>query len=1103
MSIKAAIYHKTHYKFDREVNLSPHIIRLRPAAHSRTPIEAYTLNIKPENHFLNWQQDPYGNYQARVVFPEKTDHLSIEVELIADMSVINPFDFFLDDSAQNYPFEYPDRIKKALAPYLEIKESGPLLMDLLKQVDRSEQETLIFLVQVNQLVNRTLGYNIRMETGVQSCEETLKTGRGSCRDFTWLMVNLFRHLGLAARFVSGYSVQLAPDEKPLEGPSGVDEDVTDLHAWVEVYVTGAGWIGLDATSGLVATEGHIPLSCVPDFESAAPIEGATDVCEVTFDFSNEVKRIKEDPRVTKPYTEDQWAAINQLGEQVDKDLQKNQVRLTMGGEPTFVSIDDMEDDQWNTKADGSHKRALAWDLSTKLLEAFGPGGIIHHAQGKWYPGEPLPRWAYQIIWRKDGQAIWKNPKLLANPTVSRNLSPLLGQLFLKTLAENLGLNPDYTRAAYEDVFYMLWEEGQVPLDKDPLKADLDDPLERRTLAEVLDRGLADPVGYVLPIGWDPVQQDWQSSHWSFRRKELYLVPGNSPIGLRLPLKALPETIDTPAQRSLFEEVGDFNIRSNETIGQTKPTNENKKVWRTAISAEVRKGNLYLFLPPLSHAEYALELLQVIEKTAEALDIPIVLEGYAPPLDNRMDKMSVTPDPGVIEVNIHPAGSWPEMVDRIETLYELAKTSRLSAEKFMLDGRHTGTGGGNHITLGAAKPADSPFLRRPDLLRSMITYWQHHPSLSYLFSGAFVGPTSQAPRIDEGLEDRLYEVELAFSQVPKPDGNQTPYWLVDRIFRNLLTDLTGNTHRAEFCIDKLYSPDSSSGRLGLLEMRSLDMPPHRQMSMVQMLLIRSLVSWFWEKPYEHQLVRWGTQLYDKHLLPHFCLQDMNEVVADLQAAGYPFQLQWLDPFFEFRFPRYGTVQIQDIHLEVRMAIEPWHVLGEEMSSTGTSRFVDSSLERVQVKITGLNDARYILLCNGCKVPLVATGTKGTYVAGIRYRAWQPPSALHPTIGIDAPLVFDLVDSWKDQVIGGCTYHVSHPGGRSYDAFPVNALEAESRRINRFRETDYTPGTIEYRPVRNRLTAFNENSIDPDNSISYRTLVENPEFPYTLDLRWAEK
>lgn len=1062
------------------------------------------MNIKPENHFLNWQQDPFGNYLARLVFPEKSTELLIDVELIANLSVINPFDFFLEDSVQEYPFQYSSRLAKELQPYLEITENGPLLQSLIAEVNREKQLTIDFLVQVNQLVNRRLRYDIRMNPGVQSCEETLERGIGSCRDFTWLTVQLFRHLGIASRFVSGYSVQLRPDEKPLEGPAGVSEDVTDLHAWVEVYIPGAGWIGLDATSGLLATEGHIPLACVPNYQSAAPIEGATDICEVEFNFFNRVKRIQEDPRVTKPYTEAQWEAIYKLGLQVDNDLEAGDVRLTIGGEPTFVSIDDMEGAEWNTAADGAHKRTLAWNLALRLLDTFGKGGFIHYGQGKWYPGEPLPRWSYTLFWRKDGTPIWKNLDLLANPVKDYGLTTADAERFIKALAENIGVNPTNILPGYEDVFYMLWEEGQVPVDLDPLKADLDDSLERRTLAQILNRGLGEAVGYVLPIGWNFVQQDWESSPWQFNRNHLFLIPGNSPMGLRLPLKSLPGTVEIVTERSQLEDLPELSPRSPEAIANRTLETEVIPTVRTALCVEVRQGKLYVFLPPLSFIEHALELVQLIEKTAETLQIPVLVEGYTPPRDYRMEQLSITPDPGVIEVNIHPASSWEELVKRTNLLYEQAKLCRLGTEKFMIDGRHTGTGGGNHITIGAARPADSPLLRRPDLLRSLITYWQHHPSLSYVFSGAFIGPTSQAPRVDEGRDDRLYELEIAFAQVPRPGEGYIPLWLVDRIFRNLLTDLTGNTHRAEFCIDKLYSPDSNSGRLGLLEFRGFDMPPHKQMSLVQMLLVRTLISWFWKQPYERPLVRWGTALHDKFLLPHFCYDDLGEVVADLQRAGYPFQLDWFDPFLEFRFPRYGEVQIKDMTLEVRMGIEPWHVLGEELSNNGTARFVDSSMERVQVKLTGLTESRYTLLCNGVKVALKSTGKKGEYVAGIRYRAWQPPSALHPTIPIDSPLVFDLVDTWQNQVIGGCTYHVSHPGGRSYETFPINALEAESRRINRFRDTDFTPGPVQYTPIESRITSFRANTAVEQPPVQQETqVVENLEFPYTLDLRLARR
>jgi uncharacterized protein (DUF2126 family) len=462
-------------------------------------------------------------------------------------------------------------------------------------------------------------------------------------------------------------------------------------------------------------------------------------------------------------------------------------------------------------------------------------------------------------------------------------------------------------------------------------------------------------------------------------------------------------------------------------------------------------------------------------------------------------MKVTPDPGVIEVNVHPAKNWEELTHNTLTLYELAKKSRLGTEKFMLDGKHTGTGGGNHVTLGGLTPADSPLLRKPSLLRSLLTFWQHHPGLSYLFSGAFIGATSQAPRIDEARMENLYELEIAFSQIPK--NGEVPFWLTDRLFRHLLTDLTGNTHRAEFCIDKLYSPDSSSGRLGILELRAFDMPPHPQMSLMQNLLVRTLVAWFWKKPYEHELVRWGTELHDKFLIEHYVREDIKDIVDQLNRAGYKFQEDWFNPFFEFRFPLHGMVEINNIHLELRAAIEPWNVLGEEMTGGGTARYVDSSVERIQVKVNHFIEERFVLTCNGIKVRLNSTGVKGEYVAGVRYKAWNPYSSLHPTIGVDTPLVFDIVDTWNKRSIGGCTYYVAHPGGRSYDSYPVNSYEAESRRINRFWEFGHTQGEITEKEtiIQDSESSKKVEKQDSSKRFSYKELPVNFEFPYTLDLR----
>ncbi len=1116
MTIRVAIQHNTYYKFDRPVSLSPHVVRLRPAPHSRTPIHAYSLKISPQDHFINWQQDAFGNYLARIVFPERCTEFSIEVEVQADMTVINPFDFFLEESAEDFPFTYEDDVKQELLPYLEKKPGGPLFEELVKSIPLKKVRTNDFLVSLNQLIEKKIEYLIRMEPGVQTPEETLKKAKGSCRDSAWLLVQLFRHLGVAARFASGYLVQLKADVKSLDGPSGTEQDFTDLHAWCEVYLPGAGWVGLDPTSGLFASEGHIPLACTPNPSSAAPINGYTDECEVEFDFENKVYRIHEDPRVTKPYTEQQWQEVLALGKAVDVELVNNDVRLTMGGEPTFVSIDDMESSQWNTAALGAEKLSLAKTLLLRLRDHFAPQGLLHYGQGKWYPGEEVPRWALGLFWRKDGEPLWQNPKYLARVDKDYNHDIKTALNFAKELTNLMGLDNEFAQPAYEDGLHYLAEAQSLPANIDILanKAMKDD-LSRKRLARLLEKGFDKPAGFVLPLGWNWNGGGWFSSKWEMRRERIVLIPGDSPLGLRLPLDSLPHV--EKKDRELDIERDPFEPR--ETLAkhdemtfvaahkqkpQVKKVKEKDKVtvteyyevFRTALCFEAREGKLHLFLPPLQILEAYINLIAAIEAVATKLDIPVVIEGYEPPRDHRIQKLLVTPDPGVIEVNIHPANNWDEMVETTTELYEAARESRLGTEKFMLDGRHTGTGGGNHVTLGGATPADSPLLRRPDLLRSLVSYWQHHPSLSYLFSGAFIGPTSQAPRADEGRDEMLYEMEVAFNQMP--DGIVPEPWLVDRLMRNLLIDITGNTHRAEFCIDKLYSPDSPSGRLGILEFRGFEMPPHSRMSLVQMLLIRSLVARFWNKPYKKELVRWGTLLHDRFMLPHYVWQDIKEVVKDLNKHGYPFREEWLLPFEEFRFPHYGRVQIGDMQIEVRWAIEPWHVLGEEVSAFGTSRYVDSSVERVQVKVSGLTDQRYILACNGRRVPLSHTGKQGEYVAGVRYRAWQPPSALHPTIGVDTPLVFDLIDSWNGMAIGGCTYHVSHPGGRSYDTFPVNAFEAESRRVNRFAPMGYNPGPYSPRPDVDALREFFP-SKEPPRPMAPPLEDITGEYPHTLDLR----
>lgn len=1080
MGIKVALEHRTSYTFDRLVEVHPHVVRLRPAPHSRTPIEAYSLEVEPADHFVNWQQDAFGNFLARLVFPTRTRRLSIKVGLIADLKVINPFDFFIEEYAETFPFTYHKALKDDLEPYLrpvdEAQEgSGPgeLVTSWLRNFSITPgTRTIDFLVALNHAVNADVGYSLRMEPGVQTPDFTLQTGIGSCRDSAWLLVSILRQLGLAARFVSGYLVQLTSDVAALDGPSGPPADFTDLHAWTEVYIPGAGWIGLDATSGLFAGEGHIPLAATPHPSSAAPISGATGIAETTMDFSNTVTRVHEDPRVTLPYTDAAWAAITDLGARVDERLAAADVRLTIGGEPTFVSIDNQVDEEWTTAADGPHKRERASALAARLKAVWAPQGLVQRNQGKWYPGEPLPRWQIGLHWRRDGQPLWSDESLLADPWSGEagESEPEAAQQVLSVMAAGLGLPATQVRPAYEDALSRLAKSVRLPAGAavepdDDLAAD--SPSGRAALLARLEESATEPAAYVLPVHRREDDAGWASADWQLRRGRIVLLDGDSPAGLRLPLDSiswLPPRTTFPAD-PLSTASAELPVEAEPDDAELEDADTGPPP--TAMVAEVRDGLLYVFIPPTDALEHFVDLITRLEAAAAKVGCAVVVEGYGPPADARLESMTLTPDPGVIEVNVAPTASFIEQRDQLHTLYEQARLARLSTESFDFDGTHGGTGGGNHITLGGITPADSPLLRRPDLLVSLLTYWQRHPSLSYLFAGRFVGTTSQAPRVDEGRSEALYELEIAFAEIARltASGASKP-WISDRALRHLLTDITGNTHRAEFCIDKLYSPDSARGRLGLLELRGFEMPPHYQMAMVQSLLVRALVAWFWDEPLRAPLIRHDLNLHGRYLLPHFIIHDIADVAADLRAHGVNFDTSWLDPFTEFRFPRIGTAVFDHVEIELRGAIEPWNTLGEESAGTGTARYVDSSVERIQVRTIGADRQRHVITCNGYPIPMLATDNPDISVGGVRYRAWQPPSALHPTITVDSPLRFELVDISTGASRGGCTYHVAHPGGRAYDSPPVNAVEAESRRGRRFEATGFTPGKVDIADIREK-------------------------------------
>ncbi len=1031
MSQRIALTHRVVQRFDRRVRLSTHWLRLRPAPNTRARIEAYSLHVAPESHFINWIRDPYENDLARLDLPEPLGELRFDVDIVATLDPVNPFDFFVDFGYSDHPFEYTAQVRKELAPYLRLAKPGPRLRRWLEQLELTPRYIVEFLGALNRQVMECTPPQFGRGGGHVDVEAVLQRGSANAWERAWLLTLSLRHAGLAARFTSGYHVFLSSDTQTVP-------DSARMHAWSEVFLPGAGWIGLDPTSGTFTGEGYIPLASAPDPLRALPWIGYCEACGETGEESIRLRRL-EHTRDRKNVSDSHWADVRAVAADVDARLKKHNVALSISPRIAFVHAPNAAAPEWTTGAMSDHKRTIAEQLASALRERVALGGVFHVGQTEWFNSETLPRWRISCLFRADGRPVWSDAALNAWPATKQRPTPEDVKRFSRTLTRALGINVDWLIPAHEDALHELWRYRGA-FEYEPQNGELKDPHLRRELAERLSQARGEPVGYVLPLHWDSVNHRWISGAWMFRRRALYLMPGTSALGFRLPLDALPvgESILSPdAERCQFDErsllpdqVGELSARFSHVDPATSPPESadapyaEPRAPRTALCIELRDGRVWVFMPPLTHAEHYLDLVAAIEAAARDTGLPVLLEGYDAPEDHRLPRIIIEPDAGTLNVTLPPAAASPEQFEQLQLLYSIAEELGLRAERYDTEGRRLPPGGDGAFILGGTEPARSPFLQRPELLRDLITCWQRHPSLSYFFAGRDVGPGRAAPRPDEGRDDALYELGVALERIPS--GTTAYPWMPDRLLRHLLADASGNMRRAEIRVDQLYAPDRPGQRLGRAVVHSMDFAPKPYHAALQTLLLRALIAHFAQRPGSVELIHWGNELHDRFMLPHVLWDDLCALIRELQRDGIPLQTDWFKPFLDLRFPELGRVQVGTACLELRGAHEPWPVLSEEAGLGGMARFIDSACDRVQVRVTGITPSRHVVVCNGRRVPLQPTARRGEFVAGVRYKVWNPPATLHPTVPAVRELAFDLVDTWNGTSLGGCSLIPERPG-----------------------------------------------------------------------------
>jgi uncharacterized protein (DUF2126 family)/transglutaminase-like putative cysteine protease len=1001
---RVALTHVIEERFATPVTLATHWLRLRPAAHARAGVTAYSLRVRTEPHFVNWFRDAYENHVARLDFPEPVTRLAIDVDVVAEIADANPFDFLLDDDALEHPFAYGEQARRDLAPYLQLERPGPRLARWLPSLPRGRTAVIDRVRETVLAVHEAVALD---PVGARDLETALALRAGTAEALAWLAVASLRALGIAARFASGYRVHVA------DGAANAA-----LHAWTEAFLPGAGWVGIDPTCGLFTTDAWIPLACAPEPATARTIAGFREACDGT-DAASLVARVLEPSPAPSPYSAADWAEIAAVGRAVDADLAAAGVRLGLARELAFTSTRHSGAPEWRTTALGESKVATAEALASALRARLVPDAVVTRGDGEWFAGEASPRWRVACVWRADGRPLWRGPAWPASSPSA--LPPDAAATFARALADTLGVPAASVIAAYEDPL------AGARADRDgfdaPLAGELGDPERRRALADRLSAERAGaPVGWVLPLAWDYGAEAWRSGAWRFRRGRLHLLPGSFAMGVRLPLASLPpddaaESRDPARDPLAPREPLPDGLAS---LGVPPPSDEPPP--RTAVCLEVRDDRLHAFLPPLGRAEAWVRLVAAIDDVAARTGVGVVVEGYEAPEDDRLPRLVIEPAPGTLRMILPTTGRMDDHAALLDAAYDEAARLGLRTERLAADGAVDPLPATALLVVGGTTADVSPFFDRPELLRALIVYWQRHPSLSYLFRpSALVGPGGPAPRADESRVDALGELAIALERLA---GGDRPPWWPDRVLRHLLADASGDCRRTELDTERLFDPTHAARRRGELSIKSFGVAPCARTAAVQSLLVAAIVARLARAGGDATTTPWGPALHDRFMLPSVLRADLDAVLTDLARSGRPLQPVWFAPFVEAQFPLLGRVQLGDVALELRPAHEPWPVLAEEATGAGMARFVDSANGRLEARLTGASP-RHVLACNGRRVPLRPGGDDGTLVAGVRYKRWNPTATLHPTAPPTGELVFDVVDVWTDRAIGGCRYTPAVP------------------------------------------------------------------------------